>query len=162
MPSAPRAGAPWDELIEPGALFDRMAPLVGDGGMMMLNHPWDEPLFGRDLGYLRAIKFDPRVPIDDPATNDALLRAPGGRHRNIDWNLIEIINGADIRRAEKARVAVALAARAGLRRAGRRQQRLARHDRRRSSAGRATGCDADDAVAGFDADAFDAAVRDGR
>jgi hypothetical protein len=93
VPSEPRAGAPWDELVEPGALFDRMAPLVGDGGMMMLNHPWSDPQFGRDLGYLRAIKFDPRVPIDE---RSRLLARPGGQHRNIDWNLIEIINGGDM------------------------------------------------------------------
>ena len=103
MPSEPRAGAPWDELVEPGGLFDIMQPLVGDGGMMMLNHPWDEPLFGRDLGYLRAVKYDPRKPIDDPA-NKILLERPNGGHRNLDWNIIEIINGPDMSELMKGRV----------------------------------------------------------
>ncbi|MDQ3367670.1 MAG: CehA/McbA family metallohydrolase [Myxococcota bacterium] len=101
VPGAPRAGAPSDEYLEPGALFDRMAPLVGADGMMMLNHPWDEPVFGRDLGYLRAIEYDPRVPITEGST---LLKRPAGGHRNLDWNLIEIINGADAAELQKARV----------------------------------------------------------
>jgi hypothetical protein len=99
--SEPRAGAPSDERVEPGTLFDRMAPLVGEGGVMMLNHPWDETQFGRDLGYLRAIEFDPRVAIDDA---HMLLRRPSGQRRNIDWNLIEIINGASSVEMQKARV----------------------------------------------------------
>jgi hypothetical protein len=102
LPSEPRGGAPWDELIEPGTLFDRMAPLVGDAGMMMLNHPWGEPQFGRDLGYLRAIDFDPRVPVD-VGNNELLLRRPSGQRRNIDWNVIEILNGADASEMMQAR-----------------------------------------------------------
>jgi hypothetical protein len=101
LPAEPRAGAPSDEGIEPGTLFDRMSPLVGPSGVMMLNHPWDEPLFGRDLGYLRAIDFDPRVPIVD---DDPLLRRPSGNHRNIDWNVIEVLNGSDTVELQKARV----------------------------------------------------------
>lgn len=89
VPGEPRAGAPWDELVEPGALFDRLDPLIGDDGVRMINHPWDETQFGRDLGYLRAIGFDPREPLDD-----ALLRAPGGGRRNIDWDVMEVQNGA--------------------------------------------------------------------
>ncbi|HSD87178.1 MAG TPA: hypothetical protein VLB44_06670, partial [Kofleriaceae bacterium] len=101
VPSEPRAGAPWDELIEPGALFDRMAPLVGDDGMMMLNHPWGDPLFGRDTGYLRAIKFDPRKRVED---QPLLMKRPAGQRRNMDWNIIEIINGSDMSELMQARV----------------------------------------------------------
>ena len=101
MPGEPRAGAPWDERIEPGQLFDRMAPLVGDGGMMMLNHPWGDPLFGRDIGYLRAIKFDPRQPVED---QPMVVKRPGGLHRNMDWNIIEIINGSDMSELMQSRV----------------------------------------------------------
>ncbi len=105
IPGATRAGAPWDEKIEPGQLFDTMAPLVGVHGMMQLNHPWDEPVFGRDLGYLRAVKFDPRRALDDPGTNNSvLLDRPGGHHRNADWTTIEILNGADQTELQKARL----------------------------------------------------------
>jgi hypothetical protein len=106
VPGAPRGGAPWDELVEPGELFDQMAPLIGPDGVMMLNHPWDEPTSGRDLGYLRAIKFDPRRPVparDDGSRNGMLVRAPGGGHRNVDWDVIEVQNGGGIVQAVKAR-----------------------------------------------------------
>jgi len=96
-PTAPRAGAPWDELVEPGELMDRMANLTGQGGIAMMNHPWDERQFGRVLGYLRAIGFDPREPIpaeSDGSANGMLLRAPGGGRRNVDFDLIEVENGA--------------------------------------------------------------------
>jgi hypothetical protein len=89
VPGEPRAGAPWDELVEPGELFDRLDPLIGPEGVRMINHPWDETQFGRDLGYLRAIGFDPRAPLDP-----ALLRAPGGGRRNLDWDGMEVQNGA--------------------------------------------------------------------
>jgi hypothetical protein len=101
-PSQPRAGAPWDEGIEPGTLFDRMAPLVGDDGMMMINHPWADSQFGRDLGYLRAINYDPRLPIRAGA-NAALLRRPGGLARNVDWNAIEVLNGSGVGELMRAR-----------------------------------------------------------
>jgi hypothetical protein len=106
VPGAPRGGAPWDERVEPGELFDRMAPLVGDDGVFMINHPWDEPVFGRDLGYLRAVGFDPRAPM--PATpadggNGALLRAPAGGHRNLDWHVMEVQNGAGADELAKTR-----------------------------------------------------------
>lgn len=104
-PGSPRGGAPWDEQLEPGSLFDLMAPLVGRDGAMMMNHPWDEPQVGRDLGYLRAIGFDPRVPIAaNQHPNAALLATPSGGHRNGDWNLIELLNGADTAEYQKARV----------------------------------------------------------
>jgi hypothetical protein len=157
-PSAPRAGAPWDELIEPGALFDRMAPLIGEGGMRMLNHPWGEPLFGRDQGYLRAINFDPRVPIDD---RSRLLASPAGGHRNIDWNLIEIINGGDMSEMMQARTLWhALLA----------QNFIAPGAGNSDSHGITDGqlgwarnwVQVATQVVGFDAGMFDAAVRDGR
>ena len=106
-PSAPRGGAPWDERLEPGALFDRMAPLIGPDGVVMLNHPWDEPQFGRDLGYLRAIEFDPRRPIPpapDGSSNGMLLEAPGGGRRNIDFDVVELQNGAGVEQYLRARV----------------------------------------------------------
>jgi hypothetical protein len=106
VPSAPRGGAPWDERIAPGELFDRMAPLVGADGVMMINHPWDEPTAGRDLGFLRAIKFDPRRPIPavaDGSRHGLLLDAPAGGHRNVDWDVMEVQNGAGLKELVKTR-----------------------------------------------------------
>ncbi len=96
-PAEPRGGAPWDELVEAGELFDIMDPLVGADGLMMMNHPWDDTQFGRDLGYLRAINFDPRRPIpteDNGTAQGMLVRRPGSNHRNVDFDVIEVINGA--------------------------------------------------------------------
>lgn len=162
VPSAPRAGAPWDERIEPGELFDRMEPLVGAAGVMMLNHPWDEPLFGRDLGYLRAIKFDPRRAIDDPATNNAvLLDRPGGRHRNSDWSLLEILNGADQVELQKARVVWHALLAQGLIKPG--AGNSDSHGMIDAQLGWARNwVDAGTTLASFDADQFNTAVRDGR
>lgn len=97
VPSSPRGGAPWDERLEPGALFDRLDPLIGPDGVKMINHPWDEPTFGRDLGYLRAIGFDPRQPIPktaDGSRNGMLQRRSDGGHANLDWDVMEVQNGA--------------------------------------------------------------------
>ena len=162
VPSAPRAGAPWDERIEPGVLFDRMEALVGPHGVMMLNHPWDEPLFGRDLGYLRAVKFDPRRAIDDPATNNAvLLERPGGRHRNIDWGLIEILNGADQVELQKARVVWHALLAQGLIKPG--AGNSDSHGMIDAQLGWARNwVDAGTTVASFDPDRFNTAVREGR
>lgn len=106
-PAEPRAGAPFDERIEPGALFDLLDPRMGlDVGIHMLNHPWDETVFGRDLGYLRAIGFDPRVPIpevDDGSNNGVLMRGLPGGKRNIDFDLVELQNGGTLTQVLKTR-----------------------------------------------------------
>lgn len=105
-PAAPRGGGPWDERLEPGELYDLMKSIMGGGGLAMMNHPWDESQFGRDLGYLRAIKFDPRRPIpatDDGSRNGMLRRSPGGGAQNIDFDVIELGNGASIVQLMKTR-----------------------------------------------------------
>lgn len=158
VPGAPRGGLPFDERIEPGTLFDRMAPLVGPGGMMMLNHPWDEPQTGRDLGYLRAIKFDPRRPIGD---DHVLLRRPGGDRRNLDWNIVEVINGADNTELQKARVLWASLLAQGYVTPG--AGNSDSHGMSDAQLGWARNwVDAGTTVAGFDARRFNEAVRDGR
>jgi hypothetical protein len=162
VPGAPRAGAPSDERIEPGELFDRMAPLVGEGGLMMLNHPWDEPLFGRDLGYLRAIKFHPLRPItDDDEFNGVLLRRPAGNHRNLDWNLIEVMNGCDATELQKARVLwQALLAQGFVTPGAGNSDSHGLGDQQLGWS--RNWVDAGTTVANFNAATFDAAIRDGR
>ena len=74
-----------------------MEPLIGADGVAMINHPWDEPTFGRDLGYLRAIGFDPRRAIPDRvdgSRNGLLQRTPSGGHANLGWDVMEVQNGA--------------------------------------------------------------------
>jgi hypothetical protein len=99
--SAPRNGAPWDELLEPGALFDRMAAFYDGAGVAQFNHPYAETSFGRDEGYLSAIDYDPRVTV--PAEPDELTpagqlpRRPGGGRSNLDYDVQEVMNGAPTR-----------------------------------------------------------------
>ena len=93
----PRNGAPWDELLEPGALFDRMAPLYAGTGVVQLNHPFAPSTFGRDEGYLSAINYDPRVPVPaEPADTPEgqLPRRPGGGRANIDHDVQEVMSGS--------------------------------------------------------------------
>jgi hypothetical protein len=104
--SAPRGGAPWDEKMEAGELFDRVKERMGPEGIHMLNHPWDETQFGRDLGFLRAIGFDPRKPIperEDGTPNGVLQRASEAGTRNIDFDLIEVQNGSGVTQVIKTR-----------------------------------------------------------
>ncbi len=164
VPGAARAGAPSDEYLEPGELFDIMEPLVGAHGVAQLNHPWDEPQSGRDLGYLRAIEFDPRRPVDDRATNNwMLLERPGGpdRHRNADWTAIEIINGADQVELQKARVLWLSLLAQGFVAPG--TGNSDSHGLSDAQLGWARNwVDAGTSVIGFDADVFDDAVRAGK
>ena len=162
VPSEPRGGAPWDEKVEPGQLFDIMAPLLGSNGMMMMNHPWDDPFFGRDLGYLRAIGFDPRVPIaDDGKPNSLLLQRPGGMHRNGDWNIIEIINGADTSELQKSRVLWFSLLAQGFLTSG--TGNSDSHSMTDAQLGWARNwVDAGSTISTFDRNKFNAALRDGR
>ena len=99
-PSGPWRGAPWDELAEPGALMQRMeeAGWPADTGVAQLNHPWDEPDFGRDLGFPRAIGIDAREPL--PAMFDGtgpglFVRTPdGSSFANDDYHAQEVMNGS--------------------------------------------------------------------
>ena len=102
-----RNGAPWSELREPGQLMDDMDgmflnPTTGNPttGVRQLNHPYLLAKLGRDQGYPQAIGYDPTTPIPETPTDgfsfaaNALARAPGGNHRNIDWDVEEVMTGA--------------------------------------------------------------------
>lgn len=99
-PNLPRNGAPDDERLEPGALFDRVQPLYEGVGVVQLNHPFNGETLGRHEGYLAAIGYDPRVRV--PATPDGtnagqLPRRPGGGHSNLDFDTQEVMNGHGVR-----------------------------------------------------------------
>ena len=69
-------------------------------GVRQLNHPYLLAKLGRDQGYPQAIGYDPTTPIPATPTDgftfaaNALARAPGGKHRNIDWDVEEVMTGA--------------------------------------------------------------------
>ncbi len=97
-----RNGAPWSELREPGQLMDDMDALFATPAtaVRQLNHPYLLAKLGRDQGYPQAIGYDPTTPIPATPTDgftfaaNALARAPGGNHRNIDWDVEEVMTGA--------------------------------------------------------------------
>ena len=97
-----RNGAPWAELREPGQLMDDMDAIFSNPatGVRQLNHPYLLAKLGRDQGYPQAIGYDPTTPIPATPTDgssfaaNALARAPGGHHRNIDWDVEEVMTGA--------------------------------------------------------------------
>jgi hypothetical protein len=98
-PSRPRNGAPDDERVEPGELFDRVAELYDGQGVAELNHPFLGADLGRDQGYLAAIAYDPRrpVPVRADNTHEAeLVRRPAGGHRNLDFDVQEVMNGTSV------------------------------------------------------------------
>jgi hypothetical protein len=97
-----RNGAPWPELREPGQLMDDMDAVFATPAtaVRQLNHPYLLAKLGRDQGYPAAIGYDPTTPIPATPTDgftfaaNALARAPGGKHRNIDWDVEEVMTGA--------------------------------------------------------------------
>lgn len=98
-PSLPRNGAPIDERVEPGELFERVKPSFTGEPMIELNHPWADPEFGRDLGFPRAILLDLRknLPASDDGTRQAVFsRQPAGAtFKNDDHHVQEAMNGTD-------------------------------------------------------------------
>lgn len=100
-PSGPYRGAPWDELVEPGALFDRFveAGWPRDTGVIQLNHPWTAAQFGRDLGFPRAVGVDATVPLPreyDGTGQSLILRTPeGASFSNADYHAQEVMNGTE-------------------------------------------------------------------
>jgi hypothetical protein len=98
---APRRGAPWDELVEPGALIGRAAERGYDvgTGVMQLNHPWGNLEFARDLGFPRAIgiRLDREAPRFFDGTGPSLfLRTPlGSAFSNADFHAQEIMNSSN-------------------------------------------------------------------
>jgi len=99
-PTKPRNGAPADERIEPGELFDRVkesAPTaLRDQLLVQLNHPWSDTEFGRDLGFPRALALDTtkNLPTHDNGTNAGMyVRTPKGGFANNGQHAQEVMNG---------------------------------------------------------------------
>jgi hypothetical protein len=98
----PGNGLPWDELLAPGALFDRVRERMSDRGVIQLNHPMHDAILLRDLGYPRTLGLDLRralpAGVDDGTAAGMLFARPGGPtgHRNVDWDAQEAMQGADV------------------------------------------------------------------
>ncbi len=99
-PSLPRNGGPFDELVEPGELFQRTKPLFSGTPLIELNHPWADPEFGRDLGFPRALSLDmtKNLPAqDDGSAMGMMVRVPktgGATFANDAHHAQEVMNGS--------------------------------------------------------------------
>jgi hypothetical protein len=106
--NAPRNGAPWDERLEPGALFDRVAERMTDRGVIQMNHPLASSTFGRDEGFLTAIGYDPRHVIGTAPPPDTpegqLVKRPLGGRSALDFDAQEVMNGTSMRQFLRYRV----------------------------------------------------------
>ncbi|MFK7984644.1 MAG: CehA/McbA family metallohydrolase [Sandaracinaceae bacterium] len=100
-PQGPYRGAPWDELAEPGALFDRFveAGWPADTGVIQLNHPWSPSQFGRDLGFPRAVGVNANDPLprefDGTGPSLVLRTPPGAGFSNGAYHTQEVMNGTE-------------------------------------------------------------------
>lgn len=98
-PEAPYRGAPWDELVQPGQLFDRYveAGWPRETGVIQLNHPIGGIQFGRDFGWGSALELDlnvPPKPVYDGTGNSVLVHTPpGASFANHDFHVQEVMNG---------------------------------------------------------------------
>jgi hypothetical protein len=93
--SLPRNGLPWEELLEPGALFDQIRPSFQGTGVIQFNHPVASATFGRDEGFLSSVSYDPRkaIPASFENTPNGQLRKRGPASSALDYNVQEVMNG---------------------------------------------------------------------
>jgi hypothetical protein len=96
--NAPHRGAPYDELMEPGQLFDAVRKAgMPESGVIELNHPLSERELGRDLGWAKAIGVDLTKPLpayDDGSAQALFLRTPvGATFSNGAYDAEEVMNG---------------------------------------------------------------------
>lgn len=103
----PRNGLPWDELLEPGPLFDRVAASFDGAGVIQFNHPLAGSSFGRDEGFLTAIEFDARkpVPAEPSDVGPGQLRRSRGGRTALDYHVQEVMNGTSTRQFQQYRLA---------------------------------------------------------
>ncbi|MDP6946762.1 MAG: hypothetical protein QF464_21610, partial [Myxococcota bacterium] len=164
--NASRNGAPQEEMVEPGVLYDRVDALFDGVGVRQLNHPLGESSFGRDHGYVTAVGYNPHLPIPDaPDGTPAgmLIERPGGPdgYTNLDHHAQEVMNGFETHQFLKYRVLWFSLLNQGYLRSG-----------TANSDSHTLGIEvlgwprtlvfADMDLASFAADAFNTAVRDGR
>ncbi|MBX3229620.1 MAG: PHP domain-containing protein [Labilithrix sp.] len=101
-PELPRNGAPWDERLEPGALFDVVAALSPERGVAQMNHPFSPTTLGRDEGFLNALHLDVREPA---RSNAELTRRSAGGRTALDYDTQEVMNGTSTKQFHQYRVA---------------------------------------------------------
>lgn len=166
-PDGPWRGAPWDENAEPAQIMDRMVEQGWDpeGGVAQLNHPVEGLEFGRDLGWASALGLRADAPLPqtfDGTPESLFLRRPeGSAFSNADYHTQEVMNATDNWRLPSYRAFWFYLLTQGVVRGG--TANSDSHGLTDNVIGSPrTLVFTEETVADFDADAFDAAVRDGR
>jgi hypothetical protein len=104
----PRNGLPWEELLEPGALFDRVRPGFVGRGVIQMNHPLAGSSFGRDEGFLTAIGYDVRTTVPNAPSDTGpgqLVRASTAGTTALAYDVQEVMNGTSTRQHSDYRLA---------------------------------------------------------
>lgn len=160
-------GAPWDELAEPGTLLDRMVAQGWDDttGVAQLNHPYGGFQFGRDFGWVDALDMSGKTPLpkayDGSGPSLFLRTPPGATHANSDYHVQEVMNGSANSVYQPYRAIWFYLLNQGVLRGG--TANSDSHTLTENVVGLPlTLVWTDTTVAGFDVDAFDLAVREGR
>lgn len=100
-PDGPYRGAAWDELAEPGTLFQRAADQgwPSETGVAQLNHPIGGSSFGRDFAWGSAMELDldeDLLPEFDGSLQSLFHRQPeGSSFSNSSYHAQEVMNGTN-------------------------------------------------------------------
>ena len=97
--TAARRGAPLDEQIEPGVLYERQRAAASAPPVVQLNHPYCFSIGDVGLGYLGNFNFNPNIPIPDHDTggvNAFLRRRTAAGHDNLSFDAMEVLNGTGL------------------------------------------------------------------
>ncbi len=166
-PAGPWRGAPWDELVEPGQLFDRAVEQGWDrdDGVIQLNHPIEDALFARDQGYATSVGVDGTMPLptefDGTPASTFMYTPPGSAFANSDYNVQEVMNGTNNFHFPSYRAFWHYLMNQGIFRAG--TANADSHTLTDNVVGTPrTIVYSDQTVADFDAATFNAALKDGR
>lgn len=99
-PMLPRRGMIQDEGIRPRDLFDRLRQIADGEPLIQINHgrggePDGGASYFRALGveFGKPLEYDPTLPLTE-APNDMLLVANANGTRDIDFDVIEVLNGS--------------------------------------------------------------------
>jgi len=96
QPGAHKSGAPADEFIDPGTLYERLRALPSPvtSPVVQLNHGRSDRRGSIWLGYFDSCGFDPTTTIDD--TGSCFMATGPGGTRAWDADAMEVINGKDV------------------------------------------------------------------
>ncbi|NOY94666.1 MAG: CehA/McbA family metallohydrolase [Deltaproteobacteria bacterium] len=96
QPGAHKSGAPADEFVDPGTLYERLRALPSPvaSPVVQLNHGRSDRRGSIWLGYFDSCGFDPTLAID--STGSCFMATGPSGTRAWDVDAMEVINGKDV------------------------------------------------------------------